>query len=306
MGVATAIEWTDHTFNPWWGCAHVSPGCANCYAEAFAKRVGQKVWGAKGERRLFGDKHWNEPRRWNAAAEDAGKPALVFCASMADVFEEHPELDEQRERLWTLIYETPWLRWQLLTKRPENIGHMVPREWLMWFPENVWLGVTAEDQQRLDERAPILLGYNAEVRFLSCEPLLGLLDMNAYLPKPCSCPPGPAPDETPWHVAPCEAGGEAIEWVIAGGESGPKARPMSAHWPRVIRDQCEAAGVPFLFKQWGEYRPASITEPHVLVERGDGSLGAMRKVGKKEAGRLLDARTWDGFPASVDRKGDDE
>src|SRR5262245_42917072 len=115
MGHQSSIEWTDHTFNPWWGCTKVSPGCTYCYAETLSTRYGHTIWGPRAERRLFGDKHWQEPLKWNNTAEQIGKPARVFCASMADVFEDNHTLDLERERLWLLIGETPWLHWQLLT-----------------------------------------------------------------------------------------------------------------------------------------------------------------------------------------------
>jgi protein gp37 len=178
MGEQTAIAWTDHTFNPWWGCTRVSPGCEHCYAETFAKRVGQDVWGKNADRRFFGDKHWAEPIKWNAKAAQSGRRERVFCASMADVFEDRPELAEHRARLFDLImFETPWLDWQLLTKRPQNVLDMVPPRWLdahayygtNGWPANCWIGTTVEDQERADERIPWLLSIPAAVRFLSCE-----------------------------------------------------------------------------------------------------------------------------------------
>ena len=229
MGAETAISWTDHTFNPWWGCERVSPGCQNCYAEAFAKRTGHPVWGKTADRRFFGDKHWAEPRRWNNLAEEAGKPALVFCSSMADVFEDRPELARWRADLWALIEATPWLIWQLLTKRPENVLDMVPAGWHGAWPRNVWVGTTAEDQARADERIPHLVRIPAPVRFLSVEPMLG----------------------------PVELRGAGVEWVICGGESGPRHRPFDLDWARSLRDQCAKGGVPFFFKQVGGLRPTS-------------------------------------------------
>ena len=143
MGVSTAISWTDHTFIPWWGCTTFSPGCKFCYAEAFAKRTGNIVWGKGQPRRFFGDKHWNEPRAWDRAAAEVGQPALVFCASIASVFEDRPDLVSHRRRLFDLICETPHLQWQLLTKRPENIPAMVPTAWLYGeWPANCWAGCT--------------------------------------------------------------------------------------------------------------------------------------------------------------------
>lgn len=228
MGEQTAIGWTDHTFNPWWGCERVSPACQHCYAEAFAKRTGSNVWGKTADRRFFGDKHWNEPLRWDRAAAKSGRPALVFCASMADVFEDRPDLDEHRARLWKLIDDTPHLIWQLLTKRPENVLTMTT-----WseFPRNVWIGTTVEDQRRADERIPVLRSIPAAVRFLSCEPLLGPLDLSHHL------------------------GG--IGWVIVGGESGAGHRPLDLDHARDVRDHAHAAGVPFFFKQVGGHRPTS-------------------------------------------------
>ena len=223
MGETSAISWTDATFNPWWGCVRVSPGCENCYAETFANRYGLAKWGAKEERRLFGDKHWSEPRKWNAKAEKEGVRRKVFCASMADVFEDRRDLDAQRERLWTLIRETPHLDWLLLTKRPENMVRLAP--WEVW-PHNVWAGTTAEDQKRLDERAPHLLRVPAVVRFLSCEPLLGALNLRGALG-----------DLQP-----------RVSWVIAGAESGHGARPMDEAWIRSLRDQC-AGKAAFFYKQ---------------------------------------------------------
>ena len=117
MGKDSTIEWTHHTFNPWWGCAKVSPGCANCYAEAWAKRVGQKIWGAGEDRRFFSEKHWAEPLKWNAEAKSAKRRKRVFCASMADVFEFRADLNPAREKLWQLIAQTEWLDWLLLTPR---------------------------------------------------------------------------------------------------------------------------------------------------------------------------------------------
>lgn len=248
MGVETAIGWTDHTFNPWWGCVRVSPGCNHCYAETFAKRTGNDVWGKNADRRRFGDKHWNEPRKWNRKAEQDGVRRRVFCASMADVFEDRDDHEEDRERLWELVEATPHLDWQLLTKRPANVLDMVPSDWLggveEWsgWPDNVWIGTTVEDQQRADERIPLLLDIPAPVRFLSCEPLLGPVDLDGVWGYPGSAE-GDLLDNWPIH------------WVIVGGESGPKHRPLDLAWARSLREQCDLAGVPFFFKQVGGRTP---------------------------------------------------
>src|SRR5688572_13560706 len=132
MGKNSPIEWTHHTFNPWWGCTKVSPACDHCYAEAWARRVGAKVWGSRAGRRFFSDNHWREPIRWNTAAAEMKARQRVFCASMADVFEPRPDLDGSRARLWELIRQTPWLDWLLLTKRPEHVLTVVP--WTMKWP----------------------------------------------------------------------------------------------------------------------------------------------------------------------------
>ena len=248
MGAVTSIAWCHHTFNPWWGCAKVSPGCANCYAEAIDARWGAPHWGVKAPRRFFGDKHWAEPLRWNEAARRAGERRRVFCASMADVFEDAPGLEEQRKRLWRLIYDTKNLDWLLLTKRPEN----VLRCWNMWAimgpPSNVWLGTSVEDQERADERIPELLKAPARVRFLSVEPLLGLVDLMQLEPagKPIiDCLHG----MSGWGCAADECG--AVDLVIVGGESGPRARPCDVAWVRAIVAQCRAAGVACFVKQLG-------------------------------------------------------
>ena len=219
MGANSEIAWTDHTFNPWWGCARVSPGCQHCYAEMFAKRTGNKVWGVDAPRRFFGDKHWAEPLAWNSAAEKAGKRARVFSASMADVCEDRRDLDDQRDRLWDLIDATPALDWLLLTKRPQHIRRFIPPEII----ERAWVGVTVEDVDRL-ERIDTLKDINALVQFVSCEPLLE--DLGALIL-------------------------DGIDWVIVGGESGPGARRMELDWARSIRRECERQGVWFFYKQGG-------------------------------------------------------
>jgi protein gp37 len=275
VGKNSSIEWTHHTFNPWWGCVKISPGCKNCYAEAWSRRVGMSLWGARADRRFFSDSHWREPLRWNAEAVTAGLRRRVFCASMADVFEPRAELDPWRERLWALIDATPALDWLLLTKRPEQIATTVP--WGLRWPVNVWLGTTAENQLWASRRIPVLLEHPAVVRFVSCEPLVGSLDL------------------APWL-----GGRGGIDWAIAGGESGARARPMNPDWPRQLRDQCARAGVAFHFKQWGSWRPHEdgALKPsrlrHVLDSRG--IRIALTYLGKHASGRALDGTTWDEIP----------
>lgn len=282
MGRNSSIEWTHHTFNPWWGCTKVSPGCEHCYAETWARRVGEDIWGAKQSRRFFTEHHWSEPLKWNADAKSEGSRKRVFCASMSDVFEGRKDLDPWRARLWTLIGNTPSLDWLLLTKRPQNIENYVP--WTKAWPTNVWIGTSVEDQERANERIPILLKYPARYRFLSCEPLLGLVDLGQWterLPKDLN----------------------QIDWVIAGGESGPNARAMLPGWARQLRDQCQQAKIPFHFKQWGHWAPVPTPKRENSFARKfwDDVTGAeifMAAKGKKIAGRRLDGMTWDQLPAA--------
>lgn len=263
MGIETEIAWTDHTFNPWWGCVRVSEGCRFCYAESWDKRYGGKNWGPQAPRRFFGDKHWNEPLRWNRDAEIAGVQRRVFCASMADVFEDRRDLDAQRERLWKLIDATPHLDWQLLTKRPENMTRLAPSSWLNGWPPHVWAGTTAEDQQRADERTRELLKVPAAVRFLSCEPLLGPVtlwsDVEGVLRGPAVIVSGGMTVSTPHeHSEGYDDSQPGIDWVIVGGESGPGARQMRLAWARDLIAQCKSAGVACFTKQLGA-APTTVT-----------------------------------------------
>jgi protein gp37 len=226
MSANSAIEWTDHTFNPWWGCVKVSPGCERCYAETLSARYGHHVWGpAKTTtRRHFGDAHWAEPLSWNQSAARDGVRKRVFCASMADVFEPHPNVTSDRQRLFALIEATPSLDWLLLTKRPELVPALLPSSWVNSPQPNVWIGASIEDQHRAEERLPLLKAIPAAVRFLSCEPLLGPLSSVNL---------------------------DGVDWVIVGGESGPGARRMDPSWALGLRQQCRSAGVKFFFKQAG-------------------------------------------------------
>lgn len=263
MAINSAIEWTDHTFNPWWGCVKVSPGCESCYAETLAKRYGHAVWGpAKTTgRRAMSENYWRQPARWQATAAKTGQRARVFCASMADVFEDHPQVAEWRMRLFNLIDSTPMLDWLLLTKRPENVNAMMA-DWLEGtaFPSNIWLGTSVEDQRRADERIPHLLRVPARVRFLSCEPLLGPVDVRDYLEAPnCIACDGLGHDGSIFENTCNKCAGYGlsrdadaiIHWLIVGGESGHGARPMHPDWARALVQQCRAAGVAPFVKQLG-------------------------------------------------------
>jgi len=219
MGDTTKIEWADKTFNPWIGCQKVSPGCDHCYAEAMMDHRYHKVeWGPHGERKRTSDANWRKPRQWAKAARGSGKRPRVFCASLADVFDNKVP-SGWRGDLFDLIAATPELDWLLLTKRPENFRRFWPTgDW-----PNVWLGVTAEDQEHYDKRWPLLADTRARVRFISYEPACG----------PLSIPFEPVhPD-----------------WVICGGESGPNARQMPAEWARWTKSSCERLVIPFFMKQ---------------------------------------------------------
>jgi protein gp37 len=243
----TTIEWTatyqdgiatpGMTFNPWIGCTHVSPGCLHCYAETMMDHRYQKVEWGKGKPRIrTSEANWRKPLQWNKQAAIAGRRAKVFCSSLADVFD--PEVpDGWRFDLYNLILQTPSLDWLLLTKRPEHVKNMVPGDWLLppgslkalpfpcGWPTNIWIGTSVEDQRRADERIPHLLNVPAAVRFLSCEPLLGPIDLGKYL----------------------VSGG--ISWIIAGAESGAGARPMDEQWVRSLCNQCGFFDIRFFYKQ---------------------------------------------------------
>ncbi len=309
MAENSAIEWTDHTFNPWIGCCKVGPGCDHCYAEMLAATRLKVAWGAGAPRRLTAVSTWNLPRRWDRKAAAAGIRQRVFCASLADVFDN--EVDPAwRADLFTLIRETPNLDWLLVTKRIGNAAKMagVAGGW----PENVWLGATIVNQEEADrDIAKLLATSGPRFRFLSMEPLLGPVDLRTVVL------PGTQPGQFNAltgdvaftslidragviYTGPLQT--PSLDWIIVGGESGAGARPMHPDWVRSLRDQCSAAAVPFLFKQWGEWRLATHLCPKVdqkfVMDRDprafDGAIGAI--VGKKAAGRLLDGITHDGAP----------
>lgn len=291
MGENSGIQWTTHTFNPWVGCQRVSPGCTNCYAEAYDKRVGGRPksqradpnvpelrWGPRAPRVRTSAANWRQPLKWNAAAKAAGQQHRVFCSSLADVFEDRRDLDAARADLLDLISRTASLDWLLLTKRPGNVMPLLrgidnidgatvravnfAQRWVGGAPPaNVWLGTTVEDQQRANERVPELLSVPARVRFLSCEPLLEHVDVSRWLWPAC------------WHwdakfrtseeaqaagayaekrpQSLVAAGSSFIDWIIIGGESGPGARPFHLDWARSLMTQARAAGAAPFVKQLG-------------------------------------------------------
>ena len=320
MGENSAIEWCDHTFNPWVGCEKIAPACDNCYAETWARRTGQAhLWA--GERRRTSEANWREPIKWDRKAKAEGVRRRVFCASLADVFDNQIS-PEWRADLWTLIGSTPNLDWLLLTKRPQNIAKMVPvtdsaapgyRPWNRRWPwPNVWLGATVEDQARADRNIPALLAVPAIVHFVSAEPLLGPIlfgqvsDDRKQTSNWLSGISG-----TMYSDGPDFDHGTKLDWVIVGGESGPGARPLMPTWARVIRDQCALERVPFLFKQWGDWHPcfniggvayqmagaAPFDSWKTPVFNPNADAGwNWRRLGKKRAGRVLDGITHDAFP----------
>ena len=307
MAKNSKIEWCDHTFNPWLGCTRVSPGCVNCYAESFVRRYGKAEWGSTAQRVRTSPANWREPLAWNRKALREGRRYKVFCASLADVFEDNPQLTEWRYDLWALIDRTRHLDWLLLTKRPENIAEMLPLIWLEseGIPPNLWLGTSVENQESADKRIPELLKLPAAVRFLSCEPLLGPLDLSWYLAPRFAADD---PRHEPWR--------NGVEWVICGGESGPKARPMHPDWARRLLNQCNTAGVPFFYKQHGAWLHRSQVSRELQLmlaganafghsftyhKWGDGS-DSIRLLGKslvgEEIGRQLDGYEWNEMPAN--------
>lgn len=351
MSANSKIEWTDHTFNPWIGCTKVSQACDHCYAEVSTpSRTLGVTWGAGQERLRTSKANWALPVRWNAQAEafraQHGRRQRVFCASLADVFDNEVPVQWRRD-LFDLIAATPNLDWLLLTKRIGNARNLYGGAYLdsarAW-PANVWLGATICNQEEADRDIPKLLRTPARVRFLSMEPLLGPVDlahldldgdseMDALQPYTWETEiekwRGTDPDwveqfEDWFGHKPGERTGPmhaTLDWVIVGGESGHQARPMHPDWARRLRDQCAAAGVPFLFKQWGEWAPVGTSAVHPESTRIPGNLCRVtldgvtadhhvaistdggreryeiRRVGKKAAGRQLDGVQHDGYPA---------
>lgn len=324
MGQNSSIEWCHHTFNPWIGCAKVSAGCKNCYAETLMDtRYGRVKWGVNGTRQRTSETYWKQPVRWNKDAAAKGIRYRVFCASLADVFEDRPELVQWRFDLFALIDATPNLDWLLLTKRPENIACLWPRvdqdptmgSHYLIRKDNVWIGTSVENQDAADTRIPHLMkaAHLCRFTFLSCEPLIAPVELTAARLIQGGRTVDPRDTE---EVC-------LIDWVIAGGESGPNARPMHPDWARSLRDQCVRDEVAFLFKQWGEWAPSCAQYPSTDVERAeaeevglsgdialepDGTIAdgyqpiskrtwLMNRKGKHAAGRSLDGVEHNGFPS---------
>lgn len=306
MSDKTKIEWTDATWNPITGCSVVSAGCKHCYAMKLAgtrlrhhpSRAGLTVdtkngpvW--TGEVRL--NEQWlTQPMRWK-------RPRMVFVCAHADLFHDAVP-DEWIDLIFSAMELSPQHTFQVLTKRASRMRDYInSRAWKNYPLPNVWLGVSVEDQAAADVRIPLLLDTPAAIRWISAEPLLGPVDISDHLwgrANPCDDCPQDADCDcgfTPRHKVTLEP---ALHWVVVGGESGLNARPMHPQWARDLRDQCEAAGVPFLFKQWGEWLPMLGQREGVPVkqktETPDGWV--MGWAGKKKAGRLLDGVQHDGYP----------
>jgi len=226
MADTTAIAWTDHTANFWMGCEKISPGCAHCYAETLTtSRMGIHVWG-EGSTRQPVISVWKNVEKWHREALKDKRHHRVFCMSLGDFFEDHPVANAIRPRVWALMLSTPYLDWQVLTKRPENIARMLPENWGDGGYRNVWLGTSIEND-RHTFRVDALVQVPAVVHFVSAEPLLG---------------PLPSLDLS------------AIDWIIVGGESGPGYRPMDHEWARQLLAKARAAGTAYFFKQSAAHR----------------------------------------------------
>jgi protein gp37 len=354
MADRSKIEWTDASWTPirarrksasaqvgdrgWrsalpggklgWHCEHVTTGCEHCYAERMNKRLGTGLPFKPGHRKdidiFLDDEMLTAPLRWR-------KPRMIFVCSMSDLFADFVK-DEWIDRVFAVMALAPQHTFQVLTKRPERMrayfsgrfDATIERHWPL---PNVWLGISCERQSEADARIPLLLQTPAAIRFVSAEPMLGLIDLtklaapkmrgvrsydeylDATTGERCSIDTGCIVDESD----------HSLDWVIVGGESGPDARPMHPDWARSLRDQCAAAAVPFFFKQWGEWRPpvkgefyntlrGRASKPPSFIMEANGnvhctaftagmdSAKVMLRVGKKAAGRLLDGVEHNGMP----------
>jgi protein gp37 len=240
MGKNTKISWATDTFNGWIGCHEVSPACDNCYARTLSERWGKAKWGKDTERVRTSASNWHQPVKWNAQAAKDGVRRRVFSFSLADVFEDRRDLDPWRNDFFDLIETTPNLDWMLLTKRHDCIERLIRPAWLEKPRENVWLGVTTENQRRADERIPELLSVPAKVHWISAEPLLGAIDFRRWMPHEVET----GQLSSAWV--------DGISWVIVGGESGAGARRMELQWARQILKHCQEYGVAYHMKQKGE------------------------------------------------------
>ncbi|QIG70435.1 hypothetical protein EVB88_051 [Rhizobium phage RHph_N28_2] len=286
MAENSSISWTRHTWNPWMGCTKLSPACDGCYAEAMMDLRYHKVQWGNAPRVRTGAHTWNDPFRWQRQAEKDGDRPFVFCASLADIFDN--QVDPQwRTDAFDVMRKTPRLVYLRLTKRPQNIFKLA--EAAGGLPANAAIGATVEDQKRANTNIPALLDAKGKTdpafAFLSCEPLLSHIQIAEYLPNKL------------WNDLPSWKEPE-LDWVITGGETDQgihKARPTHPDWLRSLRDQCAAAGVPFHHKQNGEWVSVSeVAGPGDHFSFSDGAT--VRRVGKKLSGRTIDGVTHDAFP----------
>lgn len=305
----TGIEYGQVAWNPVTGCTKISAACQNCWAERMAKRMAGRCGYDKDEpfKVTLHPDRLEQPLKWK-------KPRVVLVSFMGDLFHEDVPttfIDQVLE----IIASCPQHTFIALTKRPENLEHKIygtttdnPFRQLGGgdYLANLWLGVTAENQARADERIPILLQIPAAVRFVSVEPMLGPVDLNKYLYPQRLCD-----GHSAWQRDEDCPRRPGLDWVICGGQTGPGARPMHPDWVRSLRDQCITADVPFWFKQWGEWSPTPAKDVPVrgCLEGGrfhsgsNPSVGlAMYRVGKKAAGHLLDGQEWQQMPRTTCRR----
>lgn len=327
MADKTGIEWTNATWNPVTGCAKVSQGCKNCYAlrdwPRLAAVSSTVYYGRKFTDVQCHPERLDQPLRWK-------RPRMIFVNSMSDLFHEDVPF-EFIDQVFAVMAMATRHTFQVLTKRPERmreyLSYVNRAEAIGWAETelfgrvgklpagaylgpthrrlpipNVWLGVSVEDQATADERIPLLLETPAAVRWLSIEPLLGPVSLRWLSAWPENAPTSAT---NPYNGGRTDHldGLRRLDWVVVGGESGPKARPMHPDWVRTLRDQCADAGVPFFFKQWGEWAPsnelhrAGVIIGHQLHSHPWGICNPqMARAGKKMAGRLLDGKVWDEYP----------
>lgn len=331
MADNTHIEWTDDTWNPITGCTMVSAGCTNCYAMGLAATRLRDHPSRAGLTRMTGGRAvWTGEVRLNEQWLDQPlrrkRPRMIFVCAHGDLFHENVP-DEWIDRVFAVMALSPQHTFQVLTKRPERMRSYLMRrasDWRLHWAEsaaahipadfqhagryqfrstvnfplpNVWLGTSIEDQSTADARIPALLATPAAVRFVSAEPLLGSVNLDSVTVG------GPQSLYRANALTGDGFDGRRLDWLIVGGESGPGARPIHPDWARALRDQCQAAGMAFFFKQWGEWIPVELPSPipseawsksFVRQHWPDGAISV--RVGKRSAGRLMDGREWNQMP----------
>lgn len=335
MSFNSTIEWCHATFNIVWGCSKKSPGCAGCYALGESRRRGFNVWGLEQQgatRRVFGEDHWAEPLTWNRRAQRLGVRYRVFCGSMTDITDEHSLTRAALGRLFPLIEATPFLDWLLLTKEPWHWETLLPATWRIQIPRNAWFGTSAENQPWADRRVPAMFAAvpHAARYFVSAEPLLGPTNFLPFMLPGSYGQTGLLPSaRAAARSARANArrrGEPLLDWIIDGGESGPKARPSHVKWFRANRDAAYYAGVPYLHKQNGAWACARIEDDPTfaggrafndprggrsalekragLTMRGVHDFGdntvAVKLRSKKAGGRSLDGIDYNATPTAAD------